>query len=767
MPSSVTGYALKIKEGLKGRGAMLASLLVFLVLGVYLFRFSLPDRDFSEEGLIYDTIWLDAWSLGFILVHAILWLSNLSWRTKALIGVLVLGIYGFIEIGLIFNGTPFSSYGYWGDQKFRQAMILKFMELGYPTDFYFKSLPPFYPPLLYLVFAGVGKVLSLPAYYLLKIGGMLIFLCGPLLLYWLWRPLAGSLGAWLVVLFTYLVCASPTPYVLTAPHAFVATAIFIPWWLRFVDGVHGLMSRWRHWLIGGALGAVILSTYFYPLMVGAFLIGLLAVRDWHRKRSGRKTVLYWRRVLGVVTAALVLSSWYWLPAAWSVVTVGIDRSRGGWHHIDSTSIGLLFTSFSWTGVLFLGGIVFALSRWRSRIHRSLLILLAVVIPYLFVGSLLGGLDYDINLVKARDMVNVFAGPFIGLAAAVLLRRRQTRQGRWIVPVLTAVALLVLCHQFNEYAKTDWVKTARTAYAPTWGTDASEMKGRAGSVFLCGHETFPSFFPVYTFLAANEHYSHPACRFKRRYDLLDLLEKIDDPRVINIALRTNRFDKVDFFMPHRDGSVFDITISLSNYPDRYSTRVFKYPDKVVSDTNLFCRLKGDDLYAVLEPIGIAESRHQDALSSGADTLLQNMRLTMIRDQLDVAGQVELDKYLGVDWSNWRKYVGEPEETVFGDSVVLKDFRIVNAGDSMHLLMAFEAIESLSRQFRVMVHLFVDDQMSNFDFSPVPATDTWQRYEAMLCRQTIPNPGRPFLLYIGMFDRLGNLPGVLQLNSSPEE
>jgi hypothetical protein len=68
---------------------------------------------------------------------------------------------------------------------------------------------------------------------------------------------------------------------------------------------------------------------------------------------------------------------------------------------------------------------------------------------------------------------------------------------------------------------------------------------------------------------------------------------------------------------------------------------------------------------------------------------------------------------------------------------------------------------------MVHLFVDDQMSNFDFSLVPATDTWQRYETVLCRRTIPNPGRPFRLYIGMFDRLGNLPGVLQLNSSPEE
>ena len=141
--------------------------------------------------------------------------------------------------------------------------------------------------------------------------------------------------------------------------------------------------------------------------------------------------------------------------------------------------------------------------------------------------------------------------------------------------------------------------------------------------------------------------------------------------------------------------------------------------------------------------------------------------MIRDQLDVAGQTELDKYLGLDWSNWRKFAGVSEETIFGDSVALKDLRTVNAGDSLHLVMAFEALETLSRQFRVMVHLFVGDQMSNFDFSPVPATDTWQRYETVLCRQTIPNPDRPFRLYIGMFDRLGNLPGVLRQDSNPEE
>ena len=144
-----------------GRLGAVVGTVVFLLFGAFLFQYSSATKIFSEKLLIYDTIWLDAWSLAFVLINVVLWLSRLSGRTKALLGVLILGIYGCVEIAVIFDGTPFSSYAYWGDQKFRQAMVLKFMELGYPVDFYYKGLAPFYPPVLYLVFAGIGKLLRL------------------------------------------------------------------------------------------------------------------------------------------------------------------------------------------------------------------------------------------------------------------------------------------------------------------------------------------------------------------------------------------------------------------------------------------------------------------------------------------------------------------------------------------------------------------------------------------------------------------------------
>lgn len=764
MSSWLTGLWERIRGlGRRNDISLIVAFGFFLLLAIYLFPYSQPIKTFSDELLIYDTIWLNAWSVAFILVTAIIWLSNLGWRAKAMLGVMTLGIYGFIELGLIFDGTPFSTYGYWGDQKFRQAMILKFMTLGYPTDFYYKDLPPFYPPLLYLVLAAIGKIFSLPAYQMLKVGGQLVVLLCPWLLFGLWRPLVGSMRAWLVVLFTFLVCASPTPYVLSAPHAFVAVMIFIPWWLRYVENVRGLTSAPRHWLTGGLLGAVILSTYFYPVMVGLFLIAVrfLVGRLW--KLFGPPPGFKWSRALGVLLMSAVLSAWYWLPAVWSVAQAGFDRSRGEWHHIDSASIGLLFTNITWSGLLFLGGIAFSLRRRTSLIHRSLLVLIAIIVPYLLFGSILGALDRPINLVKAREMLIVFAGPFIGLAAAALWRRGNRPRTKWLVPGLAVAALLVLCNQFNTFAKTDVVKTARTAYVPSWNTDSAEMQRRAGSVFLCGEETFPSFYPVYTFLAANEHYSNPACRFKRRYDLLELLEKVDDPRIVNLVLRTNKYDKVEYFMPYRGDTGYEITISLSNYPNQYYTRVFKYPIAMFADTALYRRQRGDNLYEVTTPTASEGFKYVRRWSG--DTLVNLMQMALIRDHLRPDGQAEFDRYLEADWSNWRRPPEAEKAPVFGDTFQLKDLRLVAEGDSLHLLMAFEALKVLPRQLKVMVHLFIDDQMTNYDFSPENPTSNWPRYETIICRHTIPRPDRPFRLFIGLYDRLGNLPGTLRVDSRP--
>lgn len=752
---------MKSIQGINRKLPTIASLVTFLILGVYLFRYSLPLKAFSETLLIYDLIWLDAWSLAFCFIIAVIWLSSFSWRTKALLGLAALSIYGYIEISLILDGTPFSMNAYWGDQKFRLAMITNLKDLGWPSDFYYRQLPLFYPPLLYYALALLARLGSWEAYEMLKIGGLLIYLIGPFVLHFLWRPLVGNVRAWLVVLFTFLIGSFGVPYPLAAPHAFVASVAFIPWWLYYVEQVRRPLATWRFYLTGGIIGAAIFSVYFYPFFLGGFILLLRAtVLRWFM--FWRPPHFKWGRALGVLAASALLSAPYWLPVLWSVLANGMDRSRGGWHHIDSVGIVVLFQQLTIPGLLSLAGIVFAITRRRRPTCRGLLILAAGLFPFLLLGSILGAVDSPINLAKARDFANVLAGPFIGIAAAAGMRWRSSARTRWIVPVLLWLAVVVLCQHFNVFARHPFVKTARTAHVPEWNTDAEEMAERSGKVSLSGYEELFSFYPIYAYIAANEHYSHPAARFKERYDLLWLLEPLKDQHLFNIALRGNRYDAVDYFMPRAGDGTWDVTVSVSNYPDRHSSKIFRFSKGLTEDSSLFRKEAGDNLFAVLNPpLGVDMSPDTTGPIYD-DSLVFLMRAAMIRDHLDEEGRAELDRYLKADWTGWHRLVSPDKPWTFGDSLRLIDFRVGPVGDSLCLMFGFDAPRTVRRRYKVMCHIAAGEEFYNYDFWPSVPTNTWQKWGTYVVRRNIPKPDEDFRCFIGFFDKDFHLPGDFKID-----
>lgn len=752
---------MKIPPGSSRKICAILGLAAFLFLAAYLWQYSLPDKDFSNVDLVYDLIWLDAWSLAFCFVLAVVWMSGLSRRTKVMVGLIALGVYGFIEIGMLLDGTPFSMNAYWGDQKFRLAMITNLKDLGWGSDFYYRQLPLFYPPLLYYGLALLARIGSWEAYEMLKIGGQLIYLIGPLLLYFLWRPLLSRTQVWLVVLFTFLVGSLNVPYPLAAPHAFVASVAFIPWWLTWVEQVRPRTNDWRFYLIGGLIGAAIFSVYFYPFFIGGLIL-LLRLTLLRRSSFWRPNHFKWVRALGVLAASAVLSAPYWLPVLWSVVQNGMDRSRGGWHHIDSVGITVLFQQITVPGLLFLAAVIYALRRPRQPVYRSLLILTGCLFPFLLLGSILGATDSPINLVKARDFANVLAGPFIGLAAAAGLRWRSAGRARWVLPVFLWLAVVIFCHHFNSFGEHKYVKTARTAYVPTWNTDSDEMAVRKGKVFLSGIEELFSFYPIYSYIAANEHYSHPAAHFKKRYDLLWLLEPVKDPNLFNIALRTNRHDPVDYFMPRAGDDSWDLTVSVSNYPDRHSSKIFHFSRGVTADENLFRPERGDNLFAVLEPEELGSSAVERPAPIYDDSLVFLMRAAMVRDHLSDSGQVELDRYLGVDWSGWQQFVNPDEPWAFGDSLRLVDFRAAVVGDSLNLMFGFDAPRTVRRRYKVMCHIAAGDEFYNYDFWPSVPTNTWEKWGTYVVRRNIPRPEGKFRCFLGFFDKDVHLPGDFKID-----
>lgn len=233
----------------------------YALLAAYLLKYSLISAGFNEERFITDHIWLDSWAMMFFAIVVVIWRSGFSWRSKGLLILAALSVYGVVEIALMYAGTPYGLNAYWGDMQFRIAMILKFIGFLKPGDFYYKALPAFYPPLYYFLLSVYARLFTIEAYKMLKIGSMLIYAFGPFLLYFFWRKLVSPFQAFLVTLSTFLICSFSGSSIQSVPHAFLANSFFIPWWLFFVERIGHSRKSWRFYLEGGIIGAAIFSTY--------------------------------------------------------------------------------------------------------------------------------------------------------------------------------------------------------------------------------------------------------------------------------------------------------------------------------------------------------------------------------------------------------------------------------------------------------------------------------------------------------------------------
>jgi len=245
--------------------------------------------------------------------------------------------------------------------------------------------------------------------------------------------------------------------------------------------------------------------------------------------------------------------------------------------------------FSLPGLLFLASLVYALRRPQTNLNRGLLLITGTTTAYYLLGTFLGGFYSPVNLIKANEFAIILAGPFIGLSLAGLLRwSRLKPKMQYAVPVLALLLVAVFLHNFNVHAKSKIVRTARTTAVPTWNLDPGEMSKRKSSVFLTANEALYAFYPVYAFIANNEHYSHPASNFKDRYDFLNLLQENKEPYIFNLALRHNIFDPVDYFMPRDNKGRFVIPVSLSNYPNKFTSKQLTFDKSLVADTTLFIK-----------------------------------------------------------------------------------------------------------------------------------------------------------------------------------
>lgn len=719
-------------------------------------------REYDESQLTWDQQWLNAWILLFCGVLVVLWRVDGPLWLKRWLLLVGLSVFAFVAASLILSGTPFSWNSYWGDQKFRQAMILKFMVFAWPVDFYYKELPSFYPPFYYYLLSLYGKIFSVEYFKLLKIGSLLLYLLSPLMLYLLWARIVSRWQAVFIAVATLVFCGTYFSMPLPLPHEYLAHAVFVPWWLGWIQGLSRQRPGWWFYLSGGLIGGLAFMTYYYAFFVGALVLAANLSSRWFGS-SREESMRGFRpaKAIAVLGLAALFSTPYWLPLAISMFTFGSHPAQREWFHASYAAIHFRFLELSWPGILFLAGLVYSFRRRRTLIHRALLHLIAASVGLYVIGYILGNIGQPILYMKANEFLYVVGGAVIGLMVTALLRyERKGGITRGTVGLLAVVLLVIFFHDFSQTVRSREIVTARKAELMDWGVELHDAEITKGSVFLTAHEVLPSFLPIFVFNAINQHYAHPASRYLDRHRFLYLLQGITDPYLFYLALRYNTYDQVDYFMPREADGRFELWSNLSRYPDRFVANTMSFSKDVVSDPAFVSPEKGVHLYRLVDRAD--PPPNNQAVSDDrpvAAQLFDKYRMLLLEKHLTEEGLTEWHRYLGEDSLILIRLEGSSVGNVFGDEISMPYQPVlVETADSLHLLTCFEAARTVSERYRIFLHVYDSNPIegfSNFDFVPKQHTSTWGQGDLVFCNRAFPKNEEYESFHLGFFNDKGRV------------
>jgi hypothetical protein len=380
--------------------------------------------------------------------------------------------------------------------------------------------------------------------------------------------------------------------------------------------------------------------------------------------------------------------------------------------------------------------------------------LVITIPLLHLaGTTFGAMGIDINVTKSTDIfIYELAGPVIGMMVASWFKIVDPKPRRTInLKLAAAVVLLVCLNNISGIGRSDGVKRARISDVPTWKTDMAQMNDAKGSVFLLGHWQFPSFYPVYSFYSHNEHYAHPASQYFARYRFLALLSEFDDPLLFNVALNHNRFDRVDYFMPHNTDDKYGLTVSFSNYPDRSYAKELLYDKRCVEDTVLFTRQEGINLFKVNESGDVVKMNNPFTPESSAnDSLLIQYRAWQIWRDLDSTGKDYYESILHIRDFNWIDIGPKKRIYKYSDEVQLTNAALIERPDSLGVIFTFVCLGKLKEGYRVLLELRDGEKVRDtFVIVPEINSSEWEKPGLIHCMRMIPNQPQKFDIAVGLF------------------
>ena len=461
--------------------------------------------------------------------------------------------------------------------------MTRFAESWHNADFTTKDLPSFYPPAYFWVLGRIAALLGVEPWRMLKVGAIAAALAIPMLTYVMWRRVTDDRIAALI---------SVVPLVVEnfyEPYSWLVIVAFVPWWLETACGTRRLGEPPGSITLLGAVGALMLVTYWYFFTVGIVALAIKLVLDRIEDRlDGRQL----GRTGTVFAVTVVLSAWYWLPLVVSTARAEHPESLGNrWFSPSHPNLPLPMLDPSPVGVLCLAGLLYlAVAYRRDPVARGLAILLAGTYAWYLIGALAAEADHPLLTFRAKPLIptilltgGLLAVVHVTELARPHIDRHELSQGFAAVGVLAGV---YVAHGFiDDVRDSSYSESARAAAAPDQtpptpsAADVQHLiESHVGrhAVLLSDRVDILALYPNHAFVVWDAHYAHPASEFGQRIEFLTELAHSSDPRAFRQSLQNNPFGEIDAFVLNEDGDDLVFTYGADAFPWGTRSTQIRFP-----------------------------------------------------------------------------------------------------------------------------------------------------------------------------------------------
>lgn len=520
-------------------------------------------------------------------------------RNRDLYIVFVAGLFLSSVVAYLYQDTYYGFEFYAIDNEFMQAMITKYANYWTLTDFAYKDLPAFYPPLYFYVVGKISWLLGIEPYKMERYLNILIpFLVTPLI-YFAWRKIVKSTAAMLIAVIT------PMAFMYSMffkTYEYLSLVFLLPWWFTFVDRLEDKPfpkepKEYRKFvLLGSFLGALLFLTFYYWFFL---LIIYTAIRITWKLIETRSLMQVWqqfRHWFFVAGTMFVMVLIYLGPLVLSILKYGFKPYQNRYFTKEMLNIfapNLDHIMENPYHVIYLIGFiaVILLSRHHRLVQKLVLLVIACYI-WQFFGEITVALKKPILHFKMEWMLQFLLVISFGFGIAYWVKKLLPYKEKIIYAIL-AFAFVVLGQ--------DTLTVHENAFKYGFKKIPKELRAVEkvdyhDKVFLTSRRDLYKIYPVFYFVVPEPTFTHHASQRDDRVQFLRELIRQEDPKFVAWMLTYNKFDKVDYIWMEQDFSIYLVQDHFLKLPN-VQFEEFKFHYSIFQSKYFRQIEKGAKLYAI--------------------------------------------------------------------------------------------------------------------------------------------------------------------------